>query len=67
MLSDRCLGCLPCLFGCDLVYCGHEWWVKMKLGMEVGLSPGDIVLDGEPAPPPRKIGAQQPHFLTRVY
>jgi len=29
----------------------------MPLGMEVGLGPGDIVLDGDPAPP-RK-GAQQ--------
>jgi len=24
----------------------------MPLGMELGLSPGDFVLDGEPAPPP---------------
>jgi len=31
----------------------------MPLGMEVGLGPGDIVLDGDPAPPSRK-GAQQP-------
>jgi len=23
----------------------------MKLGMQVGLGPGDIVLDGDPAPP----------------
>jgi len=23
----------------------------MKLGIEVGLSPGNIVLDGDPAPP----------------
>jgi len=23
----------------------------MPLGMEVGLSPGDVVLDGDPAPP----------------
>ena len=30
----------------------------MPLGAKVGLSPGDIVLDGDPAPP-RK-GAQQP-------
>ena len=28
----------------------------MKLGMEVGLSPGHIVLDGDPAPPPPKKG-----------
>jgi len=26
----------------------------MPLGMEVGLSPGDFVLDGDPAPPPLK-------------
>ena len=26
-------------------------WVKMPLGMEVGLSPDDIVLDGDPALP----------------
>jgi len=32
----------------------------MKLGMEVRLDPGHIVLDGETAPPPPKKGAQQP-------
>jgi len=32
--------------------------IKMPLGMEVGLSPGDFVLDGDPAPFPK--GAQ-PH------
>jgi len=26
----------------------------MKLGMQVGLGPGHIVLDGDPAPPPPK-------------
>jgi len=31
----------------------------MPLGTEVGLGPGDIVLDADPAPPPCK-GAQQP-------
>jgi len=28
----------------------------MPLGMEVGLSPVHIVLDGDPAPPPEKWG-----------
>jgi len=28
--------------------------IKMSLGMELGLGPGDFVLDGDPAPPPRK-------------
>ena len=29
-------------------------WIKMPLGKEVGLGPGDIVLDGGPTPPPQK-------------
>ena len=32
------------------VYCGQTaGWIKMPLGMEVGLGPGHIVLDGVPA------------------
>jgi len=26
----------------------------MSLGMQIGLGPGHIVLDGDPAPPPQK-------------
>jgi len=38
----------------------------MTLGMEVGLSPGDIVLDGDPAPPPK--GAQPlPQFFWPMF
>jgi len=29
-------------------------WIKMPLGREVGLCQTDIVLDGNPAPPPQK-------------
>ena len=36
--------------------------MKLVLGMEVGLSPGDFVLDGDPAPPPQKGG-----FSADVY
>ena len=33
------------------VYCGQTaGWIKMVLGMVVGLSPGQFVLDGDPAP-----------------
>jgi len=33
-----------------LVYCGQTiGWIKMKLGTEIGLEPGHIVLDGNPA------------------
>jgi len=33
----------------------------MALGMEAGLGPGHIVLDGDPAPLPRKVGTT-PNF-----
>jgi len=34
-----------------LVYCGQTVGrIKIKLGMEVGLVPSHIVLDGDPAP-----------------
>jgi len=36
-------------------------WIKMPLGTEVGLGPGDIVLDGDPAPTPKK-GHSPPIF-----
>ena len=39
----------------SLVYRGQTaGWMKMPLGTEVGLGTGDIVLDGELAPPPKK-------------
>ena len=44
------------------VYCGQmARWIKMALGMAVGLSPGDFVLDGDPGPLPKK-GAETPIF-----
>ena len=43
-----------------LVYCGQTVeLIKMKLGMQIGLGPGHIVLDRDPAPPK---GAQPPIF-----
>ena len=45
-----------------LVYCVQTVErIKMKLGMQVGLGPGHIVLDGDPAPPPPK-GGGAPQF-----
>jgi len=41
-------------------------WIKMSLGMEQGLGPGDFVLDGDPTPPPQK-GGGAPKFSARVY
>ena len=37
----------------------------MPLGMEVGLSPGDFVLDGNPAPSQKRGGT--PQFSAHVY
>jgi len=43
------------------VRCGHKaGWIKTPLDTEVGLGPGDIVLDGDPAPP--KKGKAPPLF-----
>jgi len=40
----------------------------MPLGTEAGLGPGDIVLDGDQAPPSEKgRRAQLPQFSARVY
>jgi len=50
-----------------MVYCGHTvGWIKTKLGMQVGLGPGHIVLDGDPAPLPKK-GAEPPKFSAHIY
>jgi len=48
-LCYRSVACLSVL-SVTLVYYGQTvGWIKMKLGMEVGLGPGHIVLDGDPA------------------
>jgi len=64
MLSDRCLS--VCLIVLSVTFVYSNWgqtvgWIMMKLGMHVGLGPGQIVLDGNPAPPPEK-GAESPNF-----
>jgi len=42
------------------VYCGQTaGWITVALGMEVGLGPGHIVLDGDTAPLPQK-GTEPP-------
>jgi len=65
------MSCLSVLFVCPvsltclsvtLVYCGQTvGWIKIPLGTEVGLGPGDIVLDGNSAYP-RK-GTQHPSLF----
>jgi len=71
VLSDRYLSCLfvylsvcPVL-SLTLVYCGQTVeWIKMKLGEQVGLGPGHIVLDGDPASPPPE--GHSPQFSAHI-
>jgi len=49
-----------------LVHCGQTaGWIKMKLGMQVSIGPGRIVLDGTQLP--RKMGIAAPQFSSHVY
>ena len=44
-------------------YCGKTaGYIKMPLGMEVGFSPGKFVLDGDPAPSPKRGQTPLPNF-----
>jgi len=53
------LSCLSVTF----VHCGQTVGrIKTKLGMPVGLGPGHIVLDGDPALPPQRGTAPPPIF-----
>jgi len=55
-----CLSVCHFCLSVTLVYCGQTvGWIKIKLGMQVGLGPVHTVLDGDPAPPK---GAQPPIF-----
>jgi len=54
-LCYRTVVWLSACLSVTLVYCGQTvGWIKMKLGMQVGLGPGHIMLDVDPAPPPQR-------------
>ena len=46
----------PVLSVCDVcvLWCQTVGGIKMELGMQVGLGPGHIVSDGDPAPSPKR-------------
>jgi len=54
----------PPIFGPCLLW-PMAGWIKMASAWKLGLGPGHIVLDRDPAPPPEK--EHSPHFLTHVY
>ena len=60
MLTDRCLSV-------TLVCCGQTaGWIKMKIGMQVVLRPDHIVLDGDPAPLPKKAAELRSEVLFQA-
>jgi len=62
MLSDSCLSVLSIL-SVTLVYCGQTaGCIKMPLGMEVGLSPGDFVLEEDATISPIRWRRPLPNF-----
>ena len=71
-----CLSLCPVLscLSVTLVYCGQTvGWIKVKLSMQVGLGPGHIVLDRDPARLPKgtqlptRTGHSNPLFSAHVY
>jgi len=55
--------CLPVTL---VIYGQTAGWIKMTLGMEVGLGPGDIMLDEDQFAPTER-GTASPHFLADAY
>ena len=65
MLCDHFPVCLSVL-SVTMVYCGQTArWIKMPLGTEIDLGPGDIALDENLDPPHRK--GHNLSFSTYVY
>ena len=52
----------PTQFSAHICRCQMAAWIKMPLSMELGLGPGDFVLDGEPALLPKKGAELPPNF-----
>ena len=65
LYATRLLSCLSCL-SVTLLYCGQRvGWIKLPLGTDVGLVPGDIALDGERGTAaPCHFSAMSIHFIV---
>ena len=50
-------------FSAHVCYGKTTGWIRIPLGMEVGLGPDDSVLDGDPARPLHAKGHSSPHPL----
>jgi len=60
-LPQRGGGALP-QFSAHICCDQMAGWIKMPLGMEEELGPGDFMLDGDPAPLPKKGALPLPSF-----
>jgi len=60
-------GALPPQFSAHDYYGQVAEGIKMVLGVELGLSPGDFVLNGNPAPLPKKWTEPPPKFSAHFY
>ena len=68
-LCCQTLACPVCLsvLSVTLVYCGQTvGFIEMKIGKQIGLGPGHIVLDEDPAPLPQKGAAPPPQFSVTI-
>jgi len=54
-------------FSAHVYYGQTAGWIMMTLGMEVGLGPGHMELDGDPAPLPKKGGRAPTQFSAHFY
>ena len=55
---------IPPIFSAHVCCDQTAGWIKVPLGTGVGLGQGEIVLDGDPAPPKE---GHSPHFSAHVY
>jgi len=61
------IGPLSVLSVCNVGVCDQTvGWIRMPLGVEVGLDQGHVVLDGDPESPTER-GTAAPHFSAHVY
>ena len=54
-------------FSAQIRYGQMAGWIKMPLGMEDDLGPGDFALDGDPCSCPSQKGSGAPQFSAHVY
>jgi len=60
-------GAQPPQFSAHICCSQMAAWIKMSLGMELGLGQGDFVLDGNHAHPPQRGRSPSPQFSVHVY